>query len=150
MCDLDGFKDVNDRFGHQEGNRILKAVASVLRQSCRPYDYVARLGGDEFVVVLPDTGREAVALKVAEFRQNCALAGRQLLSESNLSLSAGCAVFPDDGVTAEALLAEADSRMYEDKRRRKEIAAYREKTVGGLLPLAKAAAATENVLSPRA
>ncbi|MBV9339478.1 MAG: diguanylate cyclase, partial [Acidobacteria bacterium] len=53
VCDLDGFKQVNDRFGHLEGNRVLRLFAQALKESCREYDYVARMGGDEFVVVAP-------------------------------------------------------------------------------------------------
>jgi diguanylate cyclase (GGDEF)-like protein/putative nucleotidyltransferase with HDIG domain len=143
VCDLDGFKDVNDRFGHLEGDRVLKTVAAALRQSCRPYDYVARLGGDEFVVVLPETGRETATSKLAEFRHNVASAARQDSRETGLSLSAGVAVFPADGEIAEALLAEADSRMYEDKRRRKEMAVCADQTSGSLLPLVNVTAGTQ-------
>jgi diguanylate cyclase (GGDEF)-like protein len=50
VCDLDGFKQINDRFGHLEGNRLLKAVAKSFKKHCREYDYVARMGGDEFVL----------------------------------------------------------------------------------------------------
>ncbi|MCX6637666.1 MAG: GGDEF domain-containing protein [Acidobacteria bacterium] len=148
VSDLDGFKDVNDRYGHLEGDRVLKTVATALRQSCRPYDYVARLGGDEFVVVLPETGREAVTSKLAEFRHNVAFAARQDLRETALSLSAGIAVFPADGETAEGLLAEADSRMYEDKRRRKDMAVCADRTAGSLLPLVNVTAGTQAALEP--
>ena len=148
VCDLDGFKDVNDRYGHLEGDRVLKTVATVLRQSCRPYDYVARLGGDEFVVVLPETEREAVTSKLAEFRHNVAFAARQDLRETALSLSAGVAVFPADGETAEGLLAEADSRMYDDKRRRKDLAVRADRTAGSLLPLVNVTAGTQAALEP--
>lgn len=137
LCDLDGFKDVNDRYGHLEGNRVLKEIAAVLRRSCRSYDYVARMGGDEFVLLLPATGAEAVETKIAEIRQNCATATRRILADSAISLSAGIAVFPEDGKTAEELLAEADGRMYEDKRRRKRRAA-KSTAADSLLPLANA------------
>ena len=63
VCDLDGFKQVNDRFGHLEGNRVLKLVAAGLRECCREYDYVARMGGDEFVLVLPGLKPPDVAEK---------------------------------------------------------------------------------------
>jgi putative nucleotidyltransferase with HDIG domain len=53
VCDMDGFKQINDRFGHLEGNRVLRLFAQALKESCREYDYVARMGGDEFVVVAP-------------------------------------------------------------------------------------------------
>ena len=53
VSDMDGFKQINDRFGHLEGNRVLRLFAQALKESCREYDYVARMGGDEFVVVAP-------------------------------------------------------------------------------------------------
>src|SRR5258708_38353066 len=54
LCDLNGFKKVNDKFGHLTGNKLLQEVASKFKTSCREYDQVGRLGGDEFVFVLPD------------------------------------------------------------------------------------------------
>ena len=68
VCDVDGFKQVNDRFGHLEGNKVLRYVADVLRENCREYDYVARMGGDEFVILLPGSDREAVYRRISEFQ----------------------------------------------------------------------------------
>ena len=65
VCDVDGFKQVNDRFGHLEGNKVLRYVADVLRENCREYDYVARMGGDEFVILLPGSDREAVHRRIS-------------------------------------------------------------------------------------
>ena len=70
VCDLDGFKQVNDRFGHLEGNRLLREVATQLKDVCREYDYVARMGGDEFVVLAgplrSDADAQGVAMKLLE------------------------------------------------------------------------------------
>ena len=75
VCDLDGFKQINDRFGHLEGNRVLRAVARGLRAHCREYDTVARLGGDEFVLVLPGQEPESVSVKVEQLIRAVAEAG---------------------------------------------------------------------------
>jgi diguanylate cyclase (GGDEF)-like protein/putative nucleotidyltransferase with HDIG domain len=115
VCDLDGFKQVNDRFGHLEGNKVLRYVADVLRENCREYDYVARMGGDEFVVLLTCSDQEAVCRRVAEFRSiSCDIAGA-VNGVGVIGLSVGEAFYPDDGSDAEELLAEADRRMYKSK-----------------------------------
>ena len=63
VCDMDGFKQINDRFGHLEGNRVLRMFAQALKQSCREYDYVARMGGDEFVVIAPGLEADSAVKK---------------------------------------------------------------------------------------
>ncbi len=112
VLDLDGFKDVNDRFGHLTGNRVLKRVARGLREVCREYDYVARMGGDEFVVVLSSILPDGLTKKTEELAQVVASAGRECTGEDLLSVSIGEATWPAEGLDAEELLAEADRRMY--------------------------------------
>ena len=116
VIDLDGFKQVNDRFGHLQGNKVLSSVASGLKSACREYDYVARMGGDEFVVLLPGVDPGDVHTKIAQFREVVHEIGRHLFAGSSLNASIGVAHFPLDGEDAEQLLAEADRRMYKEKR----------------------------------
>jgi diguanylate cyclase (GGDEF)-like protein/putative nucleotidyltransferase with HDIG domain len=115
VCDMDGFKQINDRFGHLEGNRVLRLFAQALKESCREYDYVARMGGDEFVVVAPGLTQDAAKKKAEQLRELAKLAGREVCREDILSLSVGQSLYPDDGGDAEGLLAEADRRMYIEK-----------------------------------
>jgi diguanylate cyclase (GGDEF)-like protein len=115
VCDLDGFKRVNDRFGHLEGNKLLRKVAEGLRENCREYDYVARMGGDEFVIVLPGHPEGAVGAKVQFLSEVASKVGWLHCGENVLSMSVGQAMFPADGSDAEQLLVEADRRMYQAK-----------------------------------
>jgi diguanylate cyclase (GGDEF)-like protein/putative nucleotidyltransferase with HDIG domain len=115
VSDMDGFKQINDRFGHLEGNRVLRLFAQALKDTCREYDYVARMGGDEFVIVAPGLTAETAAKKAGALRELAKQAGVEVCGEDILSLSVGQAVYPADGKDAEALLAEADRRMYNEK-----------------------------------
>jgi diguanylate cyclase (GGDEF)-like protein len=119
LCDVDGLKSVNDSAGHLAGNVVLIKVARVMRESVRAEDVVARLGGDEFVVMLPRTGllpaQALVGRMSARLREETYhWAG---VEHQVPRVSFGLAWFPDDGRTADALLAAADERMYEDKTR---------------------------------
>ncbi len=116
VCDLDGFKQINDRFGHLEGNKILRYVAHKLREGCREYDYVARMGGDEFVMLLPGITAESAPARITEFRQSISEAVDLLPEPCTLSMSVGAAYFPLDSIEAEELLSTADLRMYKSKR----------------------------------
>jgi diguanylate cyclase (GGDEF)-like protein/putative nucleotidyltransferase with HDIG domain len=116
VCDLDHFKEVNDRFGHIVGNKVLRAVGAALRDSCREYDYVARMGGDEFVLVLPASDCAGMQSRIGELRAIGARAGCVVAGMADMTISIGEAFFPADGNDAEQLLAEADRRMYFAKR----------------------------------
>ncbi len=120
VADLDGFKQINDRFGHLDGNKVLKAVAAGLKAECREYDYVARMGGDEFVVMLPGARPIDADNAAARFQSVVAQTCQTLFNEKILTASIGVANYPADGTDAEQLLAEADRRMYKQKRDRKE------------------------------
>jgi len=117
FMDLDGLKELNDRAGHQVGDTVLVRVAEALRKTIRAHDVCARCGGDEFVAVLTDCGRVEAKARRDELQR----AVRSIVIDlepglrSSLSISAGIAVYPDDGDTQEQLLAIADNRMYEDK-----------------------------------
>jgi diguanylate cyclase (GGDEF)-like protein len=117
VCDMNGFKKINDRFGHLEGNRVLRLFAQALKDCCREYDYVARMGGDEFVVIAPGLAAEDAAKKVEQIRPLARQAGFEVCAEDILSLSVGVAVSPEDGNDAEQLLTEADRRMYVEKQK---------------------------------
>jgi diguanylate cyclase (GGDEF)-like protein len=116
--DLDGFKSVNDRFGHDIGDRVLQITAGRLRRALRRSDFVARLGGDEFVAVLPDT-QSAPGLAVLVERLEAEIGKAPIAEIANdvVSASIGAAWFPTDGATADTLLAAADRAMYDVKRR---------------------------------
>jgi diguanylate cyclase (GGDEF)-like protein/putative nucleotidyltransferase with HDIG domain len=115
LCDLDGFKAVNDKYGHLTGNKLLQEVATKFKSSCREYDQVGRLGGDEFVFVLSEVTKDLVA--EMEERLTCAVqeASHSVCGETVVSVSVGSAFYPNDGVSAEELLSEADRSMYQIK-----------------------------------
>ena len=122
--DLDGFKVVNDRLGHDAGDQVLREVALRLQRGVRQDDLVARVGGDEFVALLPGCRNAKAAEAIADNLRTCLLPPFRLTdSVFQLDASIGIACFPDDGTDAEALLAQADRAMYAAKRLRSPAAA---------------------------
>ena len=117
--DLDGFKEVNDRGGHDIGDRLLREVAQRLQQGLRKGDLVARVGGDEFVALLPGCHDAEAARAVADGLRAC-LGPPFTLPDGlfRLDASVGIACFPEDGSDPDTLLAHADRAMYAAKRER--------------------------------
>jgi diguanylate cyclase (GGDEF)-like protein len=121
VMDIDGFKTINDTYGHNVGDQALREVAAALLGALRPYDLCVRYAGDEFIIVLTDCSRETAEAKRQELQSRVAeiqlevRAGKRL----HLGASAGAAVFPYDGNTYEQLLGSADHQMYRDKAARR-------------------------------
>jgi diguanylate cyclase (GGDEF)-like protein len=115
LCDLNGFKNVNDNFGHLVGNKLLKEVATNFKGACREYDRVGRLGGDEFVFILPALNETGIRELRARLEYAVEEAGFVVCQARAVTASLGCAFYPKDGLTVEELLAEADRKMYESK-----------------------------------
>ncbi len=117
MIDLDGFKPVNDTYGHGVGDQVLREVARRLERCVRASDTVGRVGGDEFLLVIRHVGDvadvDAVALKVRDALAHPFEIDRNLVE---LSCSAGRALYPQDGVDERALTRHADAAMYRAKR----------------------------------
>ena len=116
FLDLDGFKQVNDTLGHKTGDKLLRMVAKRTVACVRSSDTISRLGGDEFVVLLPEVADAGDAAFTAE-KILAAIASPFALSGQNLRLSGciGISIYPEDGHTADALIKNADTAMYDAK-----------------------------------
>jgi diguanylate cyclase (GGDEF)-like protein len=111
--DIDGFKSVNDRLGHDEGDRLLRDVADTIKSSIRSTDIAARLGGDEFAVLLPESGRDAATVffnKLHERLTSVAAAG-----DRKATLSIGVATFIDPPASIDEMIRIVDRIMYTAK-----------------------------------
>lgn len=118
LIDLDGFKQINDTYGHSVGDEVLRVVATRLQMRIRKADTIARAGGDEFLVVVSDLlhpqGANILAGKLMADLNEPILMGETTL---RARASIGVAIYPEDGQTSETLFANADASMYEQKRR---------------------------------
>jgi diguanylate cyclase (GGDEF)-like protein len=126
VCDIDGFKQINDSFGHLEGDKLLREFTSRLKDVCRGYDYVARMGGDEFVITAPGLTPDAAKEKAERLNQAAIESGRHVCGREVITLSVGTSFCPEDGFDVERLLAEADRRMYSMKQTHHASSATRE------------------------
>jgi diguanylate cyclase (GGDEF)-like protein len=149
MIDLDGFKGINDRFGHADGDKVLRSIAAGIKFAVRSNDIVARYGGDEFVVLMPDTPE--MAARVVADRVVTGIRNRRHAmhdgTEVGVGASAGLAVFPDDARTPQALLRAADAAMYSVKRAGGSAV---RRAAPGAVPVVAAGTGTAPPLAPRA
>lgn len=126
--DIEGFRRVNERFGQILGNVLLQRLAAEIREHCREYDYIARMGGDEFVILLPEFAREGLQSKLDAFTEAVPSVCEEVCGESFLRCNLGYALFPEDGIDADSLLARADARLFEAKQ------SHRRTILAGTLP----------------
>ena len=125
FVDLDELKEINDRLGHAAGDRALVDTGTVLKSTFRERDIVARLGGDEFVVLVTDSSAVREADLLARLAGRLGALNARVGREFQLRFSTGVSAFdPSAPEPLEELLSEADSRMYLDKRRRKDASAH--------------------------
>ena len=115
FLDLDGFKPLNDTFGHNFGDRVLVEFSSKLRSILRASSAIARVGGDEFLITLPETNdTKDIKLVVNKLKQNCCNFDFDGLPV-HLSFSVGYAIYPDDALDIDQLIDIADKNMYKNK-----------------------------------
>jgi diguanylate cyclase (GGDEF)-like protein len=115
VFDLHRFKEVNDRYGHPQGDLLLQMAAATLRKSMRTSDYAFRIGGDEFALLLPQSDPEQAAALSRRLRTAYAAAITPLKMQVPLALDYGLATYPDDGDLQEVLIRVADERLYQLK-----------------------------------
>lgn len=124
MLDLDGFKAVNDSFGHKVGDELLGGVSGVIREQLRDYDFLARYGGDEFVALIPETEQcDVVDLcrRIEDAVSSyCLRVGEK---EARVGVSLGAAGYPESGTSFDQMIIAADKIMYERKMERKKLRA---------------------------
>ena len=121
LMDLNGFKKINDEYGHSVGDDVLIEVATRLRQFRRDTDFIGRLGGDEFIAITRNVEKADAMFHIVQ-RLRHALDGVAMIQGQSrmISASMGAAFWPDDGELMQNLLRAADQRMYEDKARQKQ------------------------------
>ena len=122
FIDLNGFKGINDEFGHEVGDQLLKIAAERLRKSLRSHDIIGRPGGDEFVALVPDVDADIadkLARRLTQALEEQYTIGRQAIV---CTASIGLALYPDNASTLTGLLREADQAMYRAKARSRNVA----------------------------
>ncbi len=113
LIDLDNFRDINNNYGHLEGDRVLIEFALFLKNSIREVDNLVRYGGDEFIILVPNTDMHGLTDLAQRILTNL---NKTRITNHKISCSIGCAVYPDDGMTMDLLINQADRLMYQAKK----------------------------------
>lgn len=116
IIDLDDFKEINDTFGHLEGDQVLLQFTNLIRQQCKEGDaYISRYGGDEFAVIFPRASKELAYLRLEALRQRCKQVPRHLIRTGEISFSAGISHYIEGDMSETLLFHQADSALYQAK-----------------------------------
>ncbi|MDD4979853.1 MAG: sensor domain-containing diguanylate cyclase [Candidatus Omnitrophica bacterium] len=122
MLDIDNFKVYNDALGHQAGDKILKALALLLKNQSRKMDYVCRYGGEEFTIILPQTEKKEAFLIAERLRMDIekyTFINEEILPNKKLTVSMGLGSYPENGATASDLITSSDQALYQAKHKGK-------------------------------
>lgn len=120
-CDMDGLKRINDSFGHEAGDKAIAAQGEILKNNFRSNDIVSRIGGDEFAIICPGLSPESFVRIKNQINRDCQKWTTSNSSPFTLGISMGCIAYPgiDDDYSITSLLAAADSKLYEEKHKKK-------------------------------
>jgi len=117
--DIDGFKDINDTFGHEEGDRVLKEVAKLFKSTLRKVDIICRIGGDEFLLIFPDSSLNDVPLIIERLNKNLEKLNQTLNKPYKIGFSIGISYYdPDHPYSIDELISIADENMYKEKNKK--------------------------------
>jgi diguanylate cyclase (GGDEF)-like protein len=122
MLDIDDFKVYNDALGHQAGDKILRDLASLIKNQSRTMDYVCRYGGEEFTIILPQTGKKEafeIAERLRSDIERRKFSHEEILPSKKLTASIGLSSFPEDGATPSDLIRASDKTLYQAKNKGK-------------------------------
>lgn len=115
FLDLDNFKNINDNYGHETGDKVLKNFANILHKNFRDYDVIARYGGDEFIIFMENHEKENIKKRFNILEKKV----EEYFKNFDISVSYGMSNYPDDAKNVEELIKIADQRMYEYKKLKK-------------------------------
>ncbi len=116
--DIDDFKNINDTFGHGEGDQVLKEVVKLLKSALREIDIICRMGGDEFLLIFPDSSQKELSIIKERFNKNLIKLNQTINKPYKIGFSIGISCYdPDNPQPMDELIRIADNKMYEEKRK---------------------------------
>lgn len=124
VIDVDNFKEINDKYGHKQGDQVLQMISQSLLYSARKSDVVVRWGGDEFIVIAPGTDQTGSEIMVKRFEASIQEKSKELHIE--ISVSIGTSIYPDDSLHLEQLIETADKNMYKVKSGKKRDGVFKD------------------------